>query len=56
VKRRPDIIPGMVSIGVAFVATIVLASAVQQCRARDACRESGGRVDQSLAYGWRCVP
>jgi hypothetical protein len=34
VKRRPDIIPGMVAIGVAFVATIVLASAVQQCRAR----------------------
>jgi hypothetical protein len=46
----------MVSLGVAFVTTIVIASAVQQCRERDACRESGGRVEQGLAYGWRCVP
>jgi hypothetical protein len=55
-KRRPDIIPGMVAIGVAFVATIVIVCAVQQCRERDVCRESGGRVEQGLKYGWRCVP
>jgi len=52
-KRRPDVVPDMLVICVAFTVVLITGILVADCSDQDRCWGHGGRV-VPVGHGWRC--